>query len=119
MKTIRILAAPLLLLMLQPTFSQSKENRQTEKETKFEPNFLDLQAQTLTNLFGSDLNGKPDGNPLDFLELLAKSDLAEEQKKEMTDLYYIQSRNLTPSQKDSLSATLQKKMQKATITNNN
>ncbi|RRQ50704.1 hypothetical protein DZC72_09300 [Maribacter algicola] len=97
--------------------SQNKKD-ETKKEAPKSENFMDLQTNTLTDLFGSDLSGTPDGKQLNFLELLEQSDLPEEQKKEWRNYYYLQSKELTQKQKDSLSLALHKKMQKAMINNN-
>lgn len=117
MKTLKTLLAISIFLTVQMGISQEKKE-ETKKAAPKSENFMDLQANTMTDLFGSDLSGTPDGQRLGFLELLKKSDLPEEQKKEWTNYYYLQSKDLTQKQKDSLSLALHKKMQKAMINNN-
>lgn len=96
--------------------SQEKKNESKEEEKQTD-NLMNLQANFLTDLFGSDLSGTPDGKRLGYLEMLENSDLPEEEKKRLRNIYYLQSKELTQKQKDSLSA-LHKEMKKALINNN-
>lgn len=116
MNTNKKLCVLFLFMLAQIAIAQEKKG-ENKKEVKQTDNFMDLQANTLTNLFGSDLSGDPDGKQLNFLELLEQTDLPEDQKKEWRNYYYLQSKELTQKQKDSLSLALHEKMQKAMINN--
>lgn len=93
----------------------TKTNAQTDSTTVDPNNLLDLQSKTLTSILGEDLDGESAKKPIGYLELLEKSDLSAEQKEEYKNLYYLQAKELTQKQKDSLSNALLKKMQDAKI----
>ncbi|WP_179008448.1 hypothetical protein [Winogradskyella forsetii] len=110
MKTLQILLVILTILMAKPLMAQTPKDSLQEDSTKIEKdNFLDMGAGSLTNLFGENLDGKPNGKKLSFLELIAKMDLTEEQKVEYKNLYYLQAKDLSEKQKDSLGKAIEKK----------
>lgn len=115
MKTIKTLC--ICSIICCATFSQAQTSK-TEKDstaTKSE-NFLDLGAEVLTKSFGAELDGNPTGESLSYLQLLNKSDLPEEQKTELKNWYYLQAKDLTQKQKDSLGKAIEKKIMEAKTT---
>jgi len=117
MKTLQILFVMLVLCISNVTQSQAKDNKKTDsnkvnKEVN-KDNFMDLGAETLTSIFGENLDGKPSGKKLSFLQLLEKMDLPKEQKEEYKNWYYLQTKDLTQKQKDSLGNALEKKILEA------
>ena len=76
-------------------------------------NFLDMGAGTLTQIFGENLDGKSNGKKLSFLEFLKKIDMPEAQKTEYKNWYYLQAKDLTEKQKDSLGKAIQIKILEA------
>lgn len=116
MKTCKTTLSVLLIFWCLCSFGQETKANKREQSYDSE-NLMDMQANFLTDLFGSDLSGTPDGQRLGYLEMLENSDLPEEQKKEWRNTYNLQYRELTQKQKDSLSLALHKKMQKAMINN--
>ena len=72
-----------------------------------------MQAEFLTGTFGENLDGKPTGKTLSFLELLDLVNLPAEQKVEYVNWYYLHAKELTQKQKDSLGRTIEKKIKDA------
>ena len=99
------------------TFAQSKEEQKSKNQPTSGDNFMNMQSKVITDLFGSDLSGTPDGRSIGFLELLDKIELTPEQKLEYKNLYYLQARELTKEQKDSLSNVLEKKLRETQLEN--
>ncbi|WP_422859478.1 hypothetical protein ACOKFD_00620 [Flagellimonas sp. S174] len=114
MKTPQILLIMLSLCISNVTQAQKNESTKkdsTEAKTEVKSdNFMDLAAGTLTQIFGEDLDGNSTGNSLSFLEFIEKMDLPKEQKEEYKNWYYIQTKDLTQKQKDSLGNALKEKM---------
>ncbi|WP_158849452.1 hypothetical protein [Algibacter sp. L1A34] len=104
-------------LLIVFTISASAISQAQEKKTDStqvnKSNYLDMGAGTLTDIFGSNLDGNKDGKKLSFLEMVDKMDLPAEQKTEYKNLYYLQSKNLTEKQKDSLGKVMSKKIKEA------
>jgi hypothetical protein len=103
------------------TEKDKKENTsksQIVKSTK-NNNFLDMQANVLTGIFGENLDGKTTGKSIGFLELLEKTELPENQKLEYRNQYYLLSKELTQSDKDSLGRALEQKIIEAQNNSNN
>jgi hypothetical protein len=124
MKTIKITL--ILLAYSVSCFSQTKkkdpvkaktDTRKIDSTTVKKDNFLDMGAGTLTQIFGENLDGKSTGKTLSFLELLNKMDLPPEQKTEYKNQYYLQAKDLTEKQKDSLGKAIEKKIMEAKKTN--
>lgn len=89
----------------------------TADSTKVDSNiFLDLGAQTLSQVFGEDLDGNATGKTIGFLEMLNKSELPQNQKAEYKNLYYLHAKELTQKQKDSLGKAFEKKILEAKTT---
>lgn len=87
---------------------------QKKDTTKKQDNFLDLASKSITQILGKDLDGKPSKKGIGYLDLLEKSNLPSEQKKEYKSWYYLQSKKqLTQKQKDSLGKALEKKILEA------
>lgn len=82
-------------------------------------NFLDMQTNVLTGMLGENLDGKTTGKSIEFLELLEKTQLPEKQKLEYKNQYYLQSKELTQNQKDSLGRVLEQKIIEAKNNPNN
>lgn len=116
MKSFKILLSVITLLVFQTVFSQSEEkkdeNKEVNNETKTD-NFMDMQTQSMTKIFGSDLSGNPDGKSIGYLELLEQMDLPPEQKTKLRNQYYLQSKKLTQKQKDSLGQAFAKQLKEA------
>ena len=98
--------------------AQAKSIKKVTVKVKKKDNLLEMQANILTDIFGSNLDGKRDGKKLNYLQLLEKSELTDAQKKEYRNWYYLQSKNLTQKQKDSLGNVMRKKISEAKKTNN-
>lgn len=116
MKTCKTALSVLLIFWCLCSFGQETKANKREQSYDSE-NLMDMQANFLTDLFGSDLSGTPDGQRLGYLEMLENSDLPEKEKQGLRRMYYLQSGHLTQKQKDSFSLALHKKMQKAMINN--
>ena len=76
-------------------------------------NFMDMGAGTLGQIFGENLDGKSTNKKISFLELLDKMDMPAEQKAEYKNWYYLQAKDLTEKQKDSLGKAIEKKIMEA------
>jgi len=120
MKTFKITL--ILLVFSISGFAQTKKKDtikpktdiiKTDSTTVKKDNFLDMGAGTLTQIFGENLDGKSTGKKLSFLELLEKMELPAEQKAEYKNQYYLQAKDLTEKQKDSLGKAIQKKIVEA------
>ncbi len=110
----------IIVLAICFSFKAQAQANSIKKDTvkvKKKDNLLDMQANVLTDIFGSNLDGNRDEKKLNYLQLLEKSRLTETQKKEYRNWYYLQSKNLTQKQKDSLSNTMRKKILEAKKTN--
>ncbi|WP_062053496.1 hypothetical protein [Aquimarina longa] len=113
MKTIPILAIIIAFFTLQLTTAQNSDTNTTGKNTVKKDNFLDMQTNTLSSIFGENLDGKSNGKTIGFLELLEKMDISAEQKVEYKNMYYLQAKELTQKQKDSLGKAIEKKILEA------
>jgi len=114
MKTLHILVILLSIGIANNGVAQTKNDTiETKKKTVQNDNFLDMGAETLTQLFGENLDGTATGKKLSFLELLNKMELPAEQKEEYRNWYYLQAKGLTQKQKDSLGNALGKKIREA------
>ena len=114
MKTLPILLILLSIGITGTSYAQiKKDTTASEKKAVQNDNFLDMGAQRLTHVFGENLDGKATGKKLSFLELLSKMDLPENQKQEYRNLYYLQAKDLTQKQKDSLGNAIGKKIKEA------
>ncbi|QXP50490.1 hypothetical protein H0I25_05245 [Cellulophaga sp. HaHa_2_95] len=92
-------------------FAQSNNSKnEPKKDTIAKANFLDIGAGTLGQLFGENLDGESPNKKLSFLEMLEKMDMPMEQKAEYANLYFLQAKELTEKQKDSLGKSLEKKI---------
>ncbi|KGK29814.1 MULTISPECIES: hypothetical protein [Cellulophaga] len=92
-------------------FAQSNNSKnEPKKDTIVRANFLDMGAETLGQLFGENLDGQSPNKKLSFLEMLEKMDMPMEQKAEYANLYFLQAKELTEKQKDSLGKSLEKKI---------
>lgn len=100
------------LIISTASIAQAQEKKTDSIKVK-NSNYLDMGAGTLTDIFGSNLDGNKDGKKLSFLEMVDKMDLPAEQKTEYKNLYYLQSKNLTEKQKDSLGKVMSKKIKEA------
>ncbi|MBG6128792.1 hypothetical protein IWQ47_000516 [Aquimarina sp. EL_43] len=69
-----------------------------------------MQTNLLSGVFGENLDGKSNGKTINFLELLEKMDIPAEQKLEYKNMYYLQAKELTQKQKDSLGSAIEKKI---------
>jgi len=114
MKTLQILLVMLSITMFSTGYAQTqKDTIKTKKKMVQNDNFLDMGAETLTQLFGENLDGTATGKKLSFLELLNKMELPADQKEEYRNWYYLQAKDLTEKQKDSLGKALEKKISEA------
>lgn len=90
---------------------KAKQNSTIADSTKVKKdNFLDMGAGTLGQIFGENLDGKSKNKNMSFLDLLDKMDLPAEQKVEYRNQYYLQAKDLTEKQKDSLGKAIEKKI---------
>ncbi len=89
--------------------AQNQEVSTSEKSTIKSDNLLDKQTNVLTSVFGEDLDGKSEGKSIGYLELINKMDISPEQKVEMTNIYYLQAKELSQKTKDSLGKTIEQK----------
>lgn len=112
--TLHIVIFMICLIISSNCLAQSK-NDSTKVNTKSvqKDNFLDMGAGTLSQLFGENLDGQSPNKKLSFLEILEKMDMPMEQKAEYTNLYYLQAKDLTEKQKDSIGKSLEKKIMEA------
>ncbi|WP_271782844.1 hypothetical protein [Aquimarina algiphila] len=113
MKTIQILVLGIVFFTIQLTNAQQTSTTKTEKNNLKQDNLLDMQTNVLSSLFGENLDGKTNGKTIGFLELLEKTDLSAEQKLEYKNMYYLQAKELTQKQKDSLGKAIEKKILEA------
>ena len=115
MKIVKLIIGVLFLLVAQSSFAQHKTEKKTESKND---NLMDMMSESMTGMLGTELTGTPEGESIGFLELLRKSDLPEQQKQEYVQWYYLQSKDLTKKQKDSLALALEKKLREANPDNN-
>tara|TARA_R110002049_G_scaffold122467_3_gene277335 strand:+ start:7105 stop:7503 length:399 start_codon:yes stop_codon:yes gene_type:complete len=90
-----------------------KDSTKTEKKPVQKDNFLDMGSGTLGQIFGENLDGKSKNKKLSFLELLEKMDMPADQKAEYKNWYFLQAKDLTEKQKDSLGKAIEKKIMEA------
>ena len=117
-KITQTLSIALIICFSSNAEAQTKSTKKDTVKAKKKDNLLDMQANVLTDIFGSNLDGKRDEKKLNYLQLLEKSGLTEAQKKEYRNWYYLQSKNLTQKQKDSLGNAMRKKILETKKTNN-
>ncbi|XLS27819.1 hypothetical protein ACJD0Z_11495 [Flavobacteriaceae bacterium M23B6Z8] len=114
MKTRLIYTTLMIIFCMYASHAQTDTTKVKKTTQKKEAdNFMDLQSNVMTDILGSDLSGKPDGKKLNFIELLEKMELPPEQKEEWRNWYYLQSKEMTQKQKDSLGVALGKKLKEA------
>ena len=118
MKILQLLLVMLAISISFGTMAQEKKTASTNLKkvdtTKVqEDNFLDMGSGTLGQIFGENLDGQSKGKKLTFLEMLEKMDMPAEQKAEYKNWYYLQAKNLTEKQKDSLGKAIEKKIMEA------
>ncbi|TPN85377.1 hypothetical protein [Aquimarina algicola] len=113
MKTTQILFIGMIIFTIQLANAQKTNTTKTEKHHTQKENLLDMQTNVLSSLLGENLDGKPNGSTINFLELLEKTDLPANQKLEYKNMYYLQARELTQKQKDSLGKAIEKKILEA------
>ncbi|WP_422858077.1 hypothetical protein ACOKFD_11585 [Flagellimonas sp. S174] len=90
-------------------------NKKNDTTVKKQDNMMDMLSGTLTGVFGENMDGKPKdlNSGIGFLELLEKSGFSQKEKNEYRNWYFVQSKNLTPKQKDSINLMLMQKMEEA------
>jgi hypothetical protein len=124
MKTVKILVV--ILVFSANCFSQTKQKEviKTTKDTIVtdttkvkKNNLLDMQSEFLTSTFGENLDGKSNGKKISFLELLDQMDMPAEQKAEYRNWFYLQAKDLTEKQKDSLGKAIEIKIKEAQVNN--
>ena len=73
---------------------------------------MDMLSGTLTGAFGENLDGKSKGlgKGIGYLQLLEKSNLPKKEKEEYRNWYFLQAKEMTQTQKDSLGKALSKKI---------
>jgi len=117
MKTVQILSIITCFLMALAVGAQTNKTVEKEKDTlvKKQNNMMDMLSKTLTGVFGENMDGKSKGldKGIGYLALLEKSDLSQKQKEEYSNWYYLQSKKMTRTQKDSLNIELSKKIVEA------
>ena len=101
----------LIIIIIALSFT-GISNAQKQEVSKSE-NLLDMQTNVLTSVFGEDLDGKSKGKSIGYLELIDKMDISPEQKAEMTNIYYLQAKDLSQKTKDSLSKAIEQKILEA------
>jgi len=115
MKTLKLIFTILMVLITSNTIMAQEKKTDTTSIKK--DNLMDMQTNILTSMLGSNLDGNVDGKSIGYLELLEKSDLTEAQKTEYKNLYYLQAKDLTKKQEDSLCKVIEKKILEAKKTN--
>ncbi|MGB1210527.1 MAG: hypothetical protein ACPG41_03835 [Lacinutrix venerupis] len=110
MKTLKIILA--ILAFAFSVFAIAQEKKADSTLVK-KNNLLDMGANVISQVFGSNLDGNTDGKTIGYLELLEKSDLSEAEKTEYKNLYHIQAKDLTQKQKDSLGKAIEKRILEA------
>ncbi len=113
MKTKHSLLILIALSFTCLSYAQKQEVSKAEKSTIKTENLLDMQTNVLSSVFGEDLDGKSGGKTIGYLELIDKLDLSPEQKAEMTNIYYLQAKELNQKTKDSFGKALEQKIQEA------
>ncbi|WP_156133212.1 hypothetical protein [Lacinutrix sp. Hel_I_90] len=103
----------LLILGLSLTDICLAQTKITDSSKVKSDNFLDMGAESMTQMFGENLDGNATGKKTGFLELLGKMDLTEEQKADYKSQYYLQANTLTQKQKDSLAKAIERKILEA------
>ena len=93
--------------------AQNQDAVKADKSTAKTDNLLDMQTNVLTSVFGENLDGNSQGKSTGYLELLDKMEISQEQKTEMTNIYYLQAKELNQKTKDSLGKALEQKMMEA------
>ncbi len=117
MKTLKYICALALFCFSLGVKAQASKTTNKKNDTilKKQDNMMDMLSGTLTGVFGENMDGKPkelDGG-IGFLELLEKSNFSQKEKNEYRNWYFLQSKNLTPKQKDSINFSLIQKMKEA------
>ncbi|WP_452225316.1 hypothetical protein [Lacinutrix chionoecetis] len=110
MKALKILLALLVLSFTNAAMAQVQKTDSTQAK---KDNFLDMGSNVLSQVFGSNLDGNVDGKTIGYLELLENSDLSEAEKTEYKNLYYLQAKQLSQKQKDSLGKVIEQKISEA------
>ena len=111
---ILVFSSPCFAAISTTSMAQTKkDSTKTEKKPVQKDNFLDMGSGTLGQIFGENLDGKSKNKKLSFLELLEKMDMPANQKAEYKNWYFLQAKDLTEKQKDSLGLAIQKKILEA------
>ena len=110
MKTTKIIFILIAISFTSLMQAQNKDASKTDKSTVKTDNLLDMQTNVMTSIFGENLDGKTQGEGIGYLELLDKMDISPEQKAEMTNIYYLQAKELNQKTKDSLGKALEQKI---------
>ncbi|WP_445733445.1 hypothetical protein [Mariniflexile sp.] len=113
-KLLQLLLFFLAIAISTTSMAQTKkDSTKTEKKPVQKDNFLDMGSGTLGQIFGENLDGKSKNKKLSFLELLEKMDMPANQKAEYKNWYFLQAKDLTEKQKDSLGKAIEKKIMEA------
>ncbi|WP_054852734.1 hypothetical protein [Olleya sp. ITB9] len=112
MKTLQLSIIALLTFTINSQ-AQNNQTKTKDSTTINSNNFLDKGTETLTSIFGENLDGNSTGKTLGYIELLEKSDLPEKQKIELKNQYYLLAKDLTQKQKDSLGQAIGKQIKEA------
>ncbi len=111
MKAIATLLIVCVFGVFTPCHAQSTE---TKQDSSVQMNLLDEQVKVFSSVFRL---GGAEESPLqgatNYLELLDKIDLPEEQKKELTEMYNLYNASLDPKKKEELKVRANKMMQDA------
>ena len=113
LKSLKMLYILLVLCISSQVQGQITDSSKTIENTTKKENLIDMQAESLTGTFGENLDGKPTGKALSYLEILDTVDLPEKQKAEYVNWYYLHAKELTQKQKDSLGKAIEKKVMEA------
>lgn len=115
-KQLRVLLFLLVITISATSMAQTKkDSTKTEKKPIQKDNFLDMGSGTLGQIFGENLDGQSKNKKLTFLELLEKMNLPADQKAEYKNWYYLQAKDLTEKQKDSLGKAIEIKIKQAQL----
>lgn len=115
MKAVKITCTLLIFGTACFVQAQNKETLKTEKSTAKTDNLLDMQTNVLTRVFGENMDVNTQGESIGYLELIEKMDVSEDQKAEMTNIYYLQAKEPNQKTKDSLGNALEQKMKEAQL----
>ncbi len=111
MKAIAILLTVCAFGVFTPCHAQSTE---TKQDSSVQMNLLDEQVKVFSSVFS--LGGAEENllqGATNYLELLDKIDLPEEQKKELTEMYNLYDTSLDSKKKEELKVRVSKMMQDA------